>query len=302
MKTVVIHGYGGPEQLKFEEFPDPSVGPGDVLIRVIATSVNPFDVKLRSGAMKDVVPVRFPSILGIDVSGIVESTGDAVHTFAVGDHVAAHASQTYAQLCVVKASEMVKIPEGMETNEVAALPTVTTTGAQVADLALGSPASRVILVTGAVGNVGRSAVYELKRRGATVIAGVLKRQLEEALKIGADRVMALDDEAAMDSLEPLDGVADTVSGPVTKKLIGKIKNGGVFASVLGVPSNAGAYPNVQSKNMQVQPDPAGLRRMLEAVRDGQLTIPLGQRFALRDAAQAHAAAEKHAPGKLLLIA
>ena len=169
-------------QLKFQDFPDPPVGLDDVLIRVVATSVNPFDLKIRSGAMKEVVPLKFPSVLGLDVSGTIEKTGPQVKAFSAGDQVFAHASQTYAQFCVVRTSDLAKIPAGMDPIDIAALPTVTTTGAQLADLALGELASATILVTGAVGNVGRSAVYEAKRRGAIVLAGVLKRQIEGSPK------------------------------------------------------------------------------------------------------------------------
>jgi NADPH:quinone reductase-like Zn-dependent oxidoreductase len=193
MQAVVIHEYGGPEVLKYEDVPDPVAGPGEVLVRVAATSVNPFDVKIRSGAVKDFVPFTFPGILGLDVSGTVEAVGPQVDSFLLGEKVFAHAVQTYASLCVVKAATLAKVPEGMDLVEVAALPTVTTTGAQLASLALEGRSGGIVLVTGAVGNVGRSAVFAAKDRGAAVIAGVLKRQVDEARKTGADRAIALDD-------------------------------------------------------------------------------------------------------------
>jgi NADPH:quinone reductase-like Zn-dependent oxidoreductase len=105
----------------------------------------------------------------------------------------------------------------------------------------------------------------------------------------------------MTSLEPLDAVADTISGPSADQLIGKVKKGGVFASVLGAPSNAAAYPDVIIESIQLKPAPATLLRMVEAVTAGKLEIPLGQRFELADARKAHLAAEKGATGKLLLV-
>ena len=104
MKAIVIHGYGGPEVLKYEDYPDPVPGAGEVLVRVTASSVNPFDFKLRSGVFKEFVPLTFPAILGLDVSGTVESVGPGVTTFAKGDKVFALAARTYAALCVVKAT------------------------------------------------------------------------------------------------------------------------------------------------------------------------------------------------------
>jgi NADPH:quinone reductase-like Zn-dependent oxidoreductase len=302
MNAVVIRAYGGPEQLKFEELPDPMAGSGQVLVKVAATSVNPFDLKMRSGAVKDWAPLTFPAILGFDVSGIVEAVGPGVEGFASGDRVFAQATQAYASRCVVKAANLAKIPDRMDVIESAALPTVTTTGAQLAELATRGKRRGTVLVTGAVGNVGRSAVFTAKDNGWSVIAGVRKKQIEEAKAGGADRVLALDDDSALKSLEPLDAVADTVSGPTADKLIGKVKNGGSFASVLAPPTNAAAYPDVRIETMQVKPAPATLIRMAEAVSARTLAIPLGQRFALANASAAHVAAERGATGKLLLLA
>jgi len=301
MKAIVIHNYGSPEVLKYEDYPDPVPGVGEVLVRVAAASVNPFDFKIRSGSLKDFFSLSFPAILGLDVSGTVESVGPEVTAFARGDKVFALASQTYAALCAVKATVLAKIPEGADVVEMAALPTVTTTGAQLASLALGGGSGVTVLVTGAAGNVGRSAVYTAKSRGARVIAGVLKRQVTKVQDAGADSVVALDDAEALKALEPVDAVADTVGGQTADEVIKKIKPGGVFASVLGPPSTAADYQTVEVKPMQVSPDPAVLLAMAEALRKGAFSIPLGQRFSLRDAGKAHAAAEKGSAGKILLI-
>jgi NADPH:quinone reductase-like Zn-dependent oxidoreductase len=205
-------------------------------------------------------------------------------------------------MCVVKVADLARVPDGMDLVSVAALPTVTTTGAELAALALEGQKGGTLLVTGAAGNVGRSAVFVAKEKGATVIAGVRKAQIEEARALGADRILALDDEKAVAGLELLDAIADTVNGPTATKLIGKLKQGGVFASVLGAPANAAEYPSIVVKTMQVKADPKVLLHMAEAVRSGKLSIPLGQRFALKDANKAHAAAEKSAAGKILLVA
>ena len=302
MKAIVIHGYGGPEVLKYEDYPDPVPGADEVLVKVAAASVNPFDFKIRSGSFKDFIPITFPAVLGIDVSGTVESVGPGVTMFAPGDKVFAAGSKTYSERCVVKAALLVKIPEGADLVEMAALPTVTTTGAQLASLALGSTSGATLLVTGAVGNVGRSAVYTAKSRGATVVAGVLKRQVAQAQAVGADKVVALDDAEAVEALAPFDAIADTVGGQTADEMIKKVKSGGVFASVLGPPTTAERYPKVQVKPMVVTPDPALLLEMAEAVHERAFSIPLGQKFALADAGKAHAAAEKGSAGKILLLA
>jgi NADPH:quinone reductase-like Zn-dependent oxidoreductase len=302
MKAAVIRAYGGPDELRLEDRPDPILGPGYVLVRVAATSVNPYDLKIRSGVLKDFVRLTFPAILGFDVSGVVEAVGPGVESFGRGDRVFGQATQAYASLCLVKATDLAKIPADMDTIDVAALPTVTTTGSQLADLATRAQARGTVLVTGAVGNVGRSAVFAAKNKGWIVIAGVRATQVEQGKATGADRVIALDDESSLTALESIDAVADTVSGPTADKLIGKVKKGGTYASVLAPPSNAAAHPDVRIETMQVKPAPATLVDMAEAVRAGKLTIPLGQRFALAEANKAHLAAEKGALGKLLLLA
>ena len=106
MKAVVLHEYGGPEKLKYEEFPDPVAGAGQVLVRVTATSINPIDYKMRSGAAKERFPLEFPAILGRDVSGVVRAVGEGVTGFAPGDKVMAFASKTYAELVVVQAVDL----------------------------------------------------------------------------------------------------------------------------------------------------------------------------------------------------
>jgi NADPH:quinone reductase-like Zn-dependent oxidoreductase len=302
MKAIVLHSYGGPDVLKYEDYADPVPGEGDVLVRTTATSVNPFDLKVRSGAFKDFIPVKFPAILGLDVSGTVEAVGSGVTNFRPGDKVFAHVfGQTYAELCLVKAMNLAKLPSGADLVNIAALPTVTTTGAQLASLALGGKSGVTVLVTGAVGNVGRSAVYWAKSHGAKVIAGVLKRHRDQAQGIGADGIVALDDAEAVKTLEAVDAVADTVGGPTADELLSKVRPGGTFASVLGPPSQAGNYPKVQIKPMEVTPDATILLTMAEAVQKGALTIPLGQRFSLKDAGKAQAAAEKGSTGKILLL-
>ena len=200
MKAVVVHKYGGPEELKFEEFPDPVPGAGEVLVRVAATSINPFDIMRRSGTAKDAAPIKFPGVVGVDLSGTILKVGPGVSGFAVGDQVFAMADQTYAELCVVNASSLAKIPAGLDLIEAAALPLVTTTGNQLISVGTGIQFGQTVLVTGAVGNVGRSAVFTAKDRGVVVIAGVLKRQLQEAASLGADQIVATDDEKSMANL------------------------------------------------------------------------------------------------------
>ncbi len=301
MKAIVVHQYGGPEVLKFEDYPDPVPGPGEVLVRVAATSVNPIDYKRRAGLTKDFYPLTFPGLIGVDVSGAVTKVGQGVEGFSVGDQVFAMADNTYAELCVVNTAVLAKVPKGLDLIQAAALPLVTVTGNQLLS-ATGIRAGQTVMVVGAVGNVGRSAVFTAKQRGATVIAGILKRQMDEAKTVGADQAIATDDDTAIANLPPLDAVADAVGGRTAEKLIAKVKPGGVYASVVEVPQNAAKYPSVKVVHVFSKFDRKTLEFMAEAVRDGKLIIPIGQKLPLSEAAEAQAAAEKGGIGKILLVA
>jgi NADPH:quinone reductase-like Zn-dependent oxidoreductase len=296
-----MNEYGGPEVLKFADYPDPSPGAGDVLIQVAAASINPIDLLQRSGATKDFFPVQFPGIIGWDVSGIVLKLGAGVNQFSAGDKVVAWAFHTYAELCVVKADLLAKVPDGLDLVEAAALPLVTITGSQLVSLAGKVQPGQTVLVSGAVGSVGRAAVYTAKRVGARVIAGVRKGQLAEAKSLKADQVVALDDDAAFGALAPVDVVANTVRGTTAELLSSKVKDGGTYASVTGVPDNVRARPSVHAVEFVSKQDPRALVLLAAAVRDSQLQIPISQKLPLRDAAQGHIAMEKGSAGKILLV-
>ena len=301
MKASVIHEYGGPEVLRYEDYPDPVLKQGEILIRVAAAGVNPVDILERSGQTKDWRPIQFPGVIGWDLSGTVEKLGADVEGVSVGDQVLAWAYHTYAELCVVNAALLAKVPNGVNLVDAAALPLVTMTGSQLIYVAADAKPGQTVLVSGAAGSVGRSAVFAAKDRGAVVIAGVLKRQLDGTQILGADRLVALDDRAALADLQPVDVVANTVRGITAEDLMAKVKAGGTFASVTGAPANATNYPQVHTVAFVSKRDTKSLEYMVEAVRAGKLTIPIGSRFPLRNAAEAHATFAKGSAGKILLL-
>lgn len=302
MKAVVLHEYGGPGNLKYEYVPDPVPGEGEVLVRVTATSVNPIDYKMRSGAAKDLFPLDLPAILGWDLSGIVRELGPGVSQFKPGDRVMGVASKAYAELVVVPAKDLALVPDNLDLVKAAALPLVVRTGEQLITQGTKIQAGQTVLVTGAVGGVGRSAVWTAKKAGAKVIAGVKKSQIKDAETLGADQVLALDDASAIDKLGFIDAVADTVDGETAQKLLGKVKQGGVFASVVGPPANAKMHPTVRIEAIQSRPDAAMLRVMAEDVAAGRFVIPIDRMVPLAEADKAHSAAEKGGVGKILLLA
>ena len=301
MKAIVLHGYGGSEQLTFEEVADPVPASDEVLVRCEATSINPLDYKLRSGAMKAFMPLDFPYIPGLELAGTVIALGGDVTEIRVGDRVFGRARSTYAELCAVKTTEVRVIPEGLDVAQAAALPVVLLTGEQIVRQGADVQAGQTVLVTGAVGGVGRSAVYTGKQRGARVLAGVRGRQVDEAKTVGADEVIALDAEGAMAGLPVLDAVIDLVGGKTAEMLIGKVKAGGVLATSVGGPANAGEYPEVRVQMTQVGSDGPTLERYARAVLEGKLAVPIDRKIALAEAAAGQAAVEKGGIGKVVLL-
>jgi NADPH:quinone reductase-like Zn-dependent oxidoreductase len=301
MKAIVVSQYGGPEVLEYKDFTDPSTGPDEVLVRVAAASINPFDIKRRSGEAKAFAPIKFPGVLGVDVAGTIISCGDQVTGFSPGDRVFGMAERTYAERCVAKAEWLAKIPAELDLVEAAALPLVTTTGYQLIMKGALVQRGQSVLVTGALGNVGRAAVFTAKSLGARVIAGVRKKQLEQVAELNVDGAVAVDDQEAVANLPRLDAVADTVNGTTAELLIGKVKAGGIFASVLGPPNNSAAFASVKVVPVFAQSDVKALLEMAKAVVDRRLTIPIAAKELLKDAAKAHAMVARGINGKVLLV-
>lgn len=301
MKAVVIHEYGGPDVLKFEEYLDPDPGPGEVLVKVAAASINPIDTMERAGDTKAWNPIKFPGILGWDVSGTIVKAGSGVDGFQVGDEVFAWSAHTYAELCVVKTEFLVKVPKGLDLVESAALPLVGITGSQLISIAGDVKSGQTVLVSGATGGVGRAAVFTALDCGATVIAGVQTKHLEEARSLGASHVVALDDETAMAAMDRVDVIANTVRGQTAEALLHKVKPGGIFASATRAPGNAKEYPDVRVVGFVSRNDAKTLLYVAQGMRDGKLAIPIGLTLRLSEVSRGHAALAKGGTGKILLV-
>jgi NADPH:quinone reductase-like Zn-dependent oxidoreductase len=303
MKAVVLHEYGGPEKLKLEDHvADPQVSGDIVLVAVAAASVNPIDWKVRSGARQKDFPLSFPAILGRDVSGIVHAIGANVRHFKPGDRVLALANKTYAELVAVSDADLTHLPDGLNLVDAAAIPLIALTGEQLVRLATKVQKGQTVVVTGALGSVGRAAVHAAKKMGAQVIAGVRKKSLQEAESLGVAGVLAIDDDQAIASLGPVDAVADTVGGEVAAKLFKRIKPGGSFGYASVVPEGIAALnPAITITRVFAKPDPSKVREFADDVRDGKFVLPIGRRLPLSSAAEAHVLGEKGGVGKIVLL-
>src|SRR6202051_5056995 len=132
LKAVLLYEYGGPENLKFEvDVPEPTLGADFVLVEAAATSVNPIDWKIRSGARQKDVPLTLPAILGRDVSGVVRAVGSNIRAFKPGDRVIALTQRAYAELVAVDGSVLTHLPEGVNLIDAAAIPLIALTGDQL---------------------------------------------------------------------------------------------------------------------------------------------------------------------------
>ena len=302
MKAVVLHEYGGPDKLKYEDWDDPQADDGQILIRVTSAGVNPIDWKLRSGAAKAFMPLELPTILGYDYSGMVVSVGKGVGGYAEGDRVFGRAGKAYAELLVGDPAGMSKLPEGLDQIEAAALPVVLNTGDQLIKEAGQVQPGQTVVISGALGSVGRTAVWVAKKLGAHVIAGVRGSQKEAAEELGADALIALDSREEMASLGFVEVVADTIGGSVGEALLARIRPDGIYASIVGPPATAALHPTIKVVSFGSHPDAAGMRTLAEDIVKGNFRIPIDRMVPLSEASKAHAAAEKGGIGKVLLLA
>ncbi|MCW5695347.1 MAG: NADP-dependent oxidoreductase [Bauldia sp.] len=296
MKAVRLHQYGDADQLVYEDAPDPAPGPGEVVVDVKAAGVNPMDWKLRSGAYQAFWQLPMPVTLGADVAGTVAAVGPDVTGLEIGDRVMVMTQMGgYAEKAKASAAGVAKVPDGLDFTSAAALPLPGLTAlAEVS--ALQVKAGDKVLVTGALGAIGRVVIHLLQKAGATPVAGVRARQKDDAAVLGV-QVVALDDAAELAAAGPFDGVADNVGGEVAAATYSHVRKGGRFAAAVGAPANA--TDDAEVINVQVTGGAADVRAIAEAALAGAVTIPVTT-MPLADAAKAHKLAEAGGAGRIIL--
>ena len=301
MKAVLLYAYGDPAQLRYEETEMPKCGDNEVLVKVRATSINPIDWKLRSGAAKSRMPLTLPAVLGRDLSGEVAEAGRSVTGFPKRMRVMALANRTYAEYTVAPSDVLAPIPDALSFEQAAALPLVTTTGSQLIERAVKPKAGQTILVTGALGGVGRTAVHVAQAHGVRVLAGVREKEKEEASKLKADGVVAIDSEEEIGQLQDLDAIADTIGGPTIQRLLKTIRKGGVLGSVLGQPAGADKY-DIHVEAFMAQPDASRLHQLADDAAHHEFSIPIARTMKLQDIQEAHRISERGGVnGKIVLV-
>lgn len=284
MKAIQIQQYGGEEQLQSAEIPKPQPGKGQVLVRIAATTLNPIDYKLASGSMKQIVPLQFPFVPGVDFSGTVESVGEGVKDFRPGDEVFGDPGLggTYAEFLAIGTDKIAPKPKKLNHLEAAALALVAQTAMQALDQAA-LQKGQTVLIQGAGGAVGSAAVQIAHQRGLKVIATASAEQAERLMEYGAQVVVDYKKERFEDHAKDVDGVLDAVGGEVLQRSFNVLKPGGVLVAIVEPPPDELAKKhNVKASLLATQSNSDCLRKVAELADSGKLQPVIGKVYPLNE--------------------
>ena len=306
MKAVVFDRHGGPEVLHLAEVPDPTAGPGEIVVDIHAASVNAADYKVRQGGgAYGGSSVKLPHILGRDFSGVVSAVGPEVTDLRVGDAVFGVCDQgvegAYAEKIAIKAAIVAKKPASLGHAEAAAMALTSITALWALEDTAKLKAGETILIQGGAGGVAGFGIPLAKHLGAIVITTASARNHDYVRRLGADRVIDYNEEDFSKTVSGCDVVFDTVGGDVQIRSYAVLKPGGRLVWIAAAP--AGFQPtrtDVQVLRPNVARDRAHLERMLALLDAGAVSPPAITRFKLADAADAHRISEgRHLQGKLV---
>lgn len=306
MKAVRIRAYGGTEVLTWEEAPRPTAAEGELVIRVHATSVNPFDVAVRAGYMSGYFNHTLPLILGTDAAGIVEEVGAGVAGFAAGDSVYARVGVVrdggYAEYVAVPASDVAAKPESLDFIHSAAVPHVTLTAWQALIEVAGLSEGQTVLIHGAAGGVGHVAVQLAQSRGAKVI-GTASTNIDFLRGLGVDEAIDYSTTRFEEVVGGVDVVLDTVGGDTQQRSWSVIKPGGILVSIIEPPSEEAAAAHGVRQQMVMSAPPIGpvLSEVATMVDAGEIKPEVSRVLPLEDVRTAHEMIEgRHTRGKVVL--
>ena len=306
MKAVRIHEYGNREVLVFEDAPMPSITSNEVLVRVIAASVNPVDWKIREGYLKEMISYQLPLTLGWDVSGVVTEVGTNVTRFRVGDAVYSRPdikrNGTYAEYVVIQESEVALKPLTISHNEAASLPLAGITAWEVLITSAQLTAGQRVLIHAGSGGVGSLAIQLAKSRGAYVIATTSGKNQALVESLGADEVIDYQTQNFTEILRDIDVVFDTLGGDIQESSWSVLKQGGILVSIVSPPSEEKAKElGVRSAFVFIEPNAYILEQLAKLVEQGELRPIIGAEFALQDIVKAHALSESgRTVGKIVM--
>ncbi len=312
MRAIAEDRFGGPVRLM--ELPTPKIRANEVLIRVHAAGVNPFDWKVADGELGDKMEHRFPLILGFDAAGVVEGVGSDVTDLAAGDEVYGYLSKlvigegTYADYVSAPATAVAKKPRSLGYAESAALPMPGLTALNLVD-AVNLQEGEIVLIVGATGGVGSYAIQLAARRGARVIATARLGNEAFVRELGAAETIdhrkgGLVEEVRAAYPNGIDAVIDLVSDrEALSRIAGLLREGGRLASsVYAVDMQEFAERGIQATNIGIQPVVRRLEELQRMVDGGELSVRLERTFPLEDAPEAlEESRTRHVRGKIVLL-
>ncbi len=301
IKAVRIHSFGGPEALCYEDVPSPEPGQEEVLVRVHAASVNPFDWKMREGMLG---PLPMPKILGCDFSGVVEALGPGVTDFFVGQSVFGHSGfgGAFADLVAAPLGRLAQRPPSLDDVEAAATPLCALTAWQalfeIGDLQSGQK----VLIHGAAGGVGTFAIQLALRQGAAVIGTASARNLPMLRKLGVQQVIDYNATRFEDTVRSVDVVLDLIGGETQDRSWKVLKTGGRLVSTVSKPSAQRALLcGVRATKMQTHMRADELTLMGDLISNGELKVIVDRVLPLFRAPEALELSRRgHARGKIVL--
>lgn len=299
MKAVQISAYGGIERLELVDLPMPHPGAGEVLIRIAASAVNPFDLLVREGVFAQFIPLQLPAVLGGDAAGTIEAVGPGVLEYKAGDRVIAdfptNGRGSHAAFGVVSVDAIALLPDAVSFEQGAALPKAGLTGWQAAGAVGAVPGERV-LVSGALGSVGRAALQRLVALGARPVAAVRAERLNEARALGVEAI-----ELEVASAAPgFDRAIATVGSAITET-IGHVRDGGRLVSIVPVPEEANPAKRVEVVQLYHQTDAPTLAAVARAAASGELIVPIAKTYPLDALGEAQQAVADGIRGKVILL-
>jgi len=306
MKAVRIHQYGGSAVLRYEDAPMPTCAADEVLIRVIGSSVNPVDWKIREGHLQSMLQYTMPFIPGWDVSGVVHARGAEAKRFAIGDAVFSRPdiakNGTYAEFVTVRETDVAKKPLTVSHMEAGVLPLAGITAWEALVTTGQIKAGQRVLIHAAAGGVGSLAVQIAKAHGAHVIATASGKHRLLVESLGADEFIDYKTQALASSASKVDLVFDTMGGDTQEASWQVMVQGGLLVSIASDPTEGAArHPGMRGKFLFVEPNAPVLDQLAAMVDSGTLRPLVCAEFALQDIAKAHALSETgHAVGKIAI--
>jgi len=305
MEAVQIQEYGGPDVLNLCRLPIPTPSEGEVVVKVMAAGVGPWDAWIRAG--KSVLPQPLPLTPGSDIAGVVVEVGPGVQEFAVSDEIFGVTNRRftdgYAQYARAKVDMIATKPSSLTFEQAASMPVIAVTAWQMLHDFAAIKAGQRILVLGGAGNVGAYAVQLAHLARAEVAATASDAQAEHVRELGADEII----ERSMRRVDPyigsFDAVIDTVGGDALERSYPLVRPGGVVVSAVQKPDSARLPQQVRSDFLLVGVGTRILEELVGLAADGELKARLGNIMPLSDARRAHQMLDgsKHQPGKILLI-